>query len=69
MIVRIVYFTIITSISHKKTLKNMGYFLPDCLEQVVERDAKCYLPWGLGLATGTQYTLLTISGFVLKKKP
>ena len=24
-----------------------------CLEQVVERDAKCYLPWGLGLATGT----------------
>ena len=27
--------------------------LPDCLEQVVERDARCYLPWGLGLAKGT----------------
>ena len=24
-----------------------------CLEQVVERDARCYLPWGLGLAKGT----------------
>ena len=43
------------TISQKSTSKFRFHVktLPDCLEQVVERDARCYLPWGLGLAKGT----------------
>ena len=32
-----------------KGQEDVNYF---CLEQVVEQDANCYLPWGLGLGAG-----------------
>ena len=32
-----------------KGQEEVNYF---CLEQVVEQDANCYLPWGLGLGAG-----------------